>query len=414
MNHSSHLSWRPAVFAAVLILFLAACSSTPYRYESFENFQVDQRALTQEQGDIRVRASVPSKEEAEKIFGIPIYKRGIQPVWLEITNNSSDRARFVLSSVDDNYFSPFEVAYMHKKLFSKQGWMDMEDYLYDTAMPRQIAAGETASGFVFTHASDGTKLFNVDVFNTSSREAGYEEFTFFIEVPGFVPDHASVDFEGLYDVASIQDLDNDGLRLALLEFACCTTDRDGSGQGQPVNIVLVADGLEVLQSLLRSDWSETSYEKDENYLNNANYLFGRPPDAVFRKKRGKKTDRNELSLWLVPVQNNGKKVWLAQLRHAIGKRFQIDEIFFGSAQDPDVDDGRNFLLQNLWYSGSLDAVAFTTTGKVVSSETPVMDFNGNPFFSDGGRIVMWLSGDPVALQEVRRIDWDKTTGEGEQ
>lgn len=414
MRKLVHLSLHPAIAAIGFLLLLTACSSTPYKHEPLENFRVEQRAVTQEQGAIRVRASVPSKEEAEKIFGIPIYKRGIQPVWLEITNNSSDRARFVLSSVDDNYFSPFEVAYMHKKLFSKQGWMDMEDYLYDTAMLRQIAAGETASGFVFTHASDGTKLFNVDVFNESSREAGYKEFTFYIEVPGFVPDHASVDFEGLYDLTSIQDVDNDGLRLALHELACCTTDRKGSGQGQPVNIVLVADGLEVLQSLLRSDWSETSYKKDENYLNEANYLFGRPPDAVFRKKRGKKTDRNELSLWLAPLRNNGKKVWFAQLKHAIGKRFQINEIFFGSAQDPDIDDGRNFLLQNLWYSGSLDAVAFTITGKVVPSESPVMDFNGNPFFSDGGRIVMWLSGNPVALQEVRRIDWDETTGESEK
>ncbi len=413
MKHSIYLSLRQALAATLFLLFLAACSSTPYKHESFENFQVEQRALTQEQGAIRVRAAVPSKEESEKIFGIPMYKRGIQPVWLEITNNGSYRARFVLSSVDDNYFSPFEVAYMHKKLFSKQGWMDMEDYLYDTAMPRQIAAGETASGFVYTHASDGTKLFNVDVFDESSREAGYEEFTFYIEVPGFTPDHASVDFERLYDTGRVRDLDKDGLRLALHEFACCTTDRAGSGQGQPVNIVLVADGLEVLQSLLRADWSETSYEKDDDYLNNANYLFGRPPDAVFRKKRGKKTDRNELSLWMAPVRNNGKAVWMAQLKHAIGRRYQINEIFFGSAQDPDVDDGRNFLLQNLWYSGSLDAVAFTTTGKVVPSEAPVTDFNGNPFFSDGGRVVMWLSGNPVALQEVRRIDWDETTGEGE-
>lgn len=414
MIKSTHLSLRPAVVTALFILLLAACSSNPYKHESFGNFQVEQRALTQEQGAIRVRASVPSEEESGKIFGIPIYERGIQPVWLEITNNSPDRARFVLSSVDDNYFSPFEVAYMHKKLFSKQGWMDMENFLFETAMPRQIAAGETVSGFVYTHASDGTKLFNVDVFNASSREAGYEEFTFFIEVPGFVPDHASVDFEGLYDSGRIRDLDDNGLRLALQEFACCTTDREGSGQGQPVNIVLVADGREVLQSLLRAGWSETSYEKDDDYLNNSNYLFGRPPDAVFRKKRGKKTDRNELSLWLAPVRNNGQAVWMAQLKHAIGRRYQIDEIFFGSAQDPDVDDGRNFILQNLWYSGSLDAAAFTTTGKVVPSDTPVMDFNNNPFFSDGGRVVLWLSGDPVAMQDVQRIDWDETTREAEQ
>jgi len=235
--------------AAILMMLITACEATPYKHESLSNFPVEQRALTKEQGPFRVRASVPSREEAEKIFGIPIYKRGIQPVWLEITNNSAGRARFVLSSVDDNYFSPFEVAYMHKKLFSKQGWMDMEEYFYSTAMPRQIAAGDTVSGFVYTHATNGTKNFNVDLFHESSREDGYEEFTFFVQVPGFAPDYANVNFEELYEASAIRDIGLDGLQDALLESPCCTTNLEGNGQGQPVNIVLVAENLAYSQSL---------------------------------------------------------------------------------------------------------------------------------------------------------------------
>jgi len=397
-----------SIFAILLVFILAACSTASYKHESIDRFGIEQRAVTKEQGAIRVRASVPGKSEAEQLFGIPVYERGIQPVWLEITNNSADRARFVLISVDQEYFSPLEVAYIHKKHFSKQGWMDMEEFLYETAMPRIIEAGETASGFMYTNASAGTKSFNVDVYYTGDRKAEYEEFTFYIEVPGFVPDHAEVDFKGLYEPGAIRDLDSNGLRSALLEMPCCTTNRDGSGQGQPLNIVLVANGLEILQSLLRAGWSETSYERDDNYLNNTNYLFGRPPDAVFRKSRGKtkSTERNELSLWLAPMRTDGKAVWIAQIKHAIGRRYQINEIFFGSAQDPDVDDGRNFLLQNLWYSQTLEAVAYTKTGKVVPMEDPAVDFNDNPFFTDGVRIVMWLSGDPVALQDTRKMNWD--------
>jgi hypothetical protein len=396
------------IIAILLTFTLVACSTASYKHESFSSFQVEQRAVTREQGEIQVRASVPGPVEAEKIFGIPIYKRGIQPVWLEITNNSANPARFVLISVDQEYFSPLEVAYMHKKHFSKQGWMDMEEYLYETAMPRQIAAGETASGFVYTNASAGTKSFNVDVYYTGDRKAEYEEFTFYIEVPGFVPDHAEVDFEGLYEASTIRELDSDGLRNAMAKMPCCTTNRDGHGQGQALNIVLVANGEEILQSLLRAGWSETSYDKDDNYLNNANYLFERPPDAVFRKSRGrsKTTERNELSLWLAPLRTDGKAVWIAQIKHAIGRRYQIEEIFFGSAQDPDVDDGRNFLLQNLWYSQTLEAVAYSRTGIVVPMEDPVIDFNDNPFFTDGIRVVMWLSADPVALQDTRNMNWD--------
>ncbi len=395
--------------AWLIVVFLTACSAAPYRYEPLENFGITERAVAKEQGAIQVRASVPSRKEAEQILGFPIYKRSIQPVWLEITNNSPNRARFVHVSVDREYFSPLEVAYMHKKYFSKQGWMDMERHLMATAVPRLIPAGETVSGFIYTHASDGTKSFNVDVFHSGTGEPKYEEFTFFIDVPGFVPDHATVDFQALYDKSDIRDLDNEQLRVELQDFHCCSTNRDGSGLGPPVNIVLVGDGIEILQSLLRAGWSETSYEKDDNYLNNVNYLFERPPDAVFRKSRGKTiytTERNELSLWLAPFRNNGAGVWMGQIKHAIGQRYKINEIFFGAAQDPDVDDGRDFLLQNLWYSQSLSAVAYSETGKPVPMEESVVDFNNNAWFSDGGRVVMWLSGDPVALQDAQNMRWD--------
>jgi hypothetical protein len=397
------------IWLGLVLLLLSACSTAPYRYQPLENFEVTQRAVTQTLGDIEVSASVPSKEEAEQILGIPIYNRGIQPVWLKITNNSPTRARFIHVSVDREYFSPLEVAYMHKKYFSKQGWMDMEKYLMEISIPRHIPAGESRSGFIYTHAKEGTKSFNVDVFYTGKDEPEYEEFTFFINVPGFVPDHASVDWANLYDETEIRNLGNDELRSELLQLQCCTTNRSGSGQGQPANIILVADGREVLQSLLRAGWSETSYERDDNYLNNVNYLFGRPPDAVFRKSRGRSTltvDRNELSVWLAPFKNDGVGVWVAQIKHAIGQRYKINEIFFGAAQDPDVDDGRNFLFQNLWYSQSLMAVAFIETDLVVPVDKPVLDFNNNAFFTDGGRLVLWLSGDPVALQDVRSLRWD--------
>jgi hypothetical protein len=397
------------VLAVLFGLSLQSCSLTPYEHDSLDGTPVLQRAVKQESSIFVVRSSVPSEEEAEQIFGIPVYRRGIQPVWIEITNNSPTRARLIISSLDSEYFAPLEVAYMHKKYFSKQGWKDMEEFLYNNAMPRMIGAGETKSGFVFTHASQGTKSFNVDIFNTSQID-NHEEFTFFIQVPGFVPDHAEVDFTGLYADSDLIATDLNELEGVLATLPCCTTNRIGNGQGQPVGVALVGKGPVILRALLRAGWAENTYEKDVIYLNNSDYLYGRPPDATFRKSRGETTERNELSLWLSPIRVDEKPVWLGQVKHAIGRRYEISEVFFGTSMDPDADDGRNYLLQNLWYSQSLLAFALTDSGLEVPVEAPLVGFRGNRFFTDGGRIVMWISGKKVALDDVRNLLWKRKAG----
>jgi len=401
------MSLRILFVPLLAALVITACSSAPYRYEDVSNLDVIARAETQEKGLFRVRASVPGEQEAERIFGIPIYDRGIQPVWLEVTNTGNNRARLALSSIDPEYFSPLEVAYMHKKKFSTEGWMDMERYLYTNALPRQIAPQQTVSGFVFTHASKGTKAFNLDIFYTgSSRD--WETFTFFIEVPGFVPDHAAVDFRSLYADSEIRQVDNSGLRELLADIPCCTTNRDGSQSGRPVQVFFVATGQDMLRALLRAGWSESSYARDEDYLEDADYLFGRPPDAIFRKGRDKSTERVELAMWLAPVQVDGKPLWVSQFKHAIGRRYQIGEMFFGVQLDPDTSDGRNYLIQDVWYAQSVLYWAWSLTGVAAPKDAPRYDFHGNAWFSnDVVRPVIWISGEPIALAEATYIDWGK-------
>ena len=393
------------IAAGGLLLLLAACSLTPYKYDDAPSFAVVDRAVTQQQGQFTVRASVPGIEEAKAIFGIPLEKRGIQPVWLEITNHGSVRARVAPYSLDDEYFPPHEVAYMYRKQFSKEGWLDMEKRFYEMSLQRQIAGGETVSGYVFTHLQPGTKAFNVDLFYVSGEVAN-EHFTFFVEVPGFTPDHAEIDFQSLYSADEIRDLDEAELRALVKAIPCCTTNRAGDGQGRPVNLFLVASGKDLLQALLRAEWMETSYDRDEEYLSATDYLYGRPADAIFRKRRGKSSDRNELGLWRTPLLHEGTPVWAAQVRHAIGRFFAIGERFLGVQLDPDANEGRNYFLQSMWYSQSLESYAWSVSGIVVPQEQPLVDFNGNEFFSDGLRIVIWIAGDTVSLQNATNRHWD--------
>ena len=406
MNSRTNLSIL-TVCCFILAVSISACSTTPYQYQPLESFPVTDRAVTQHEGSVRVSASVPGKEEAEAIFGIPLYKRRIQPVWLEIENGSDQRVRFAPMSVDKNYFSPLEVAYMHKEGYSKEARSQMDHRFHDTSMPRQILPGETVSGFVFTHADPGTKAFNVDVFGAGNTQAYH--FTFFIDVPGFVADHAEVDFKGLYAEEEIKDFDIPGFRSALDDVAVFATNRAGEQSGLPVNVVFVNHGLDLLQALLRAGWNETSINREESYLSRAQHLFGRPPDATFRKQRDSSKDRNQLNLWMAPIRVDGKPVWLGQIRQAIGKRTQLEQIsefLLGTRLDPDMDDSRNFLLQNIWYSQGLEQWAFSDSGQAVPITDTVTDFGGYEYFTDGIRAVLWLSGDAMSLRDVRNLKWD--------
>ena len=398
-------TFHTTAFSVLLLVLLAACSNTPYQHEPFSNFDLEARAVTQQRGPYTIRASVPGNDEAERLFGVPLHTRGIQAIWMEIENHGNHRARFAPYSIDPYYFPPHEVAYMFRKQFSEQGWVDMESRFFDESLPRYVGAGETVSGYVFTNATDGTKAFNVDIFYADST-ARYEHFTFFLSVPGFIPDHAEVDFNSIYKDIEYKDIDVDELRNYISTLPCCTRNFDDSEQGQPVLVFLVADGNDLLRALLRANWKETSYTRDDTYLEASDYLFSRPPDAIFRKKRDKTTERNEIALWVVPVSVNGETVWAAQIKHAIGRRFEIGEQFFGVRLDPDVNDGRNYILQDFWYSQALKQYSWSDSGLQVPQHNPLIDYNNNAWFSDGLRLVLWISGEPVSLRETNHLEWD--------
>ena len=127
-------------------------------------------------------------------------------------------------------------------------------------------------------------------------------FTFFVEVPGFKPDHAEVDFDKLYTPGELRSYDAAGLHGALRELPCCTYDQSGKKEGERLNLVIVGRGLDVLHALLRARWYETEKGNVPDWLVNRPHWRGRPPDAVFRKGRKKKGERNELRLWLSPMR----------------------------------------------------------------------------------------------------------------
>lgn len=100
------------------------CSLTTYSCATFKPRPIGEvplceRAQTHCENNVRATAALLSAEESETVFDVPYYKKGIQPIWLEIENNDEERVWFHPLGVDPHYFAPLEVAYMHHSTFSK-------------------------------------------------------------------------------------------------------------------------------------------------------------------------------------------------------------------------------------------------------------------------------------------------------
>ena len=390
-------SIRSVIVSSLAVLLLSACATAPYAPAALDSIPFRDRAQTQTSGPVTVRAAVPDPEETQALFDLPLYDSGIQPVWLEVRNGTDSRMRYAPVGTDPDYFSPQEVAYVHRGGFSKEGKVAMNHYFYDMGMTRRIPPGESRSGFVFTHARPGTKAFNVDLFG-ASRDNDLS-FTFFIDVPGFAPDHSDAYFEKLYSADQIRDLDRAELRSELAALDNYTRDKAGQQQGKPINIIVIGEPLEVLQALIRANWIETP-RTEAKLASTVEYFYDRPADVVFTTNRDASEERNELRFWLSPMREEGVPVWFAQATHHIGQgkgRTQLD---------PDLDDAATFFMQDIWYGQGLARFGWVKGPGGVAFENATQTFAGSEYFTSGHLAVMWLSGPTVSMLDMDLLDWD--------
>jgi hypothetical protein len=73
--------------------------------------------------------------------------------------------------------------------------------------------------------------------------------------------------------------------------------------------------------------------------------------------------------------------------------------------DPDVDNARDFLMQNFWYSQSLGALASVGGVPRSSISAPLRNFAGAEYFTDGQRVVLFVSENPVAMDQTDILPW---------
>ena len=78
------------------LLLLVISIFTAYGCATFKPGPIDEtlfrnRGLSKTDGVFKVTATILSREETREIFGLDLYKKSIQPIWLEIENNDDKR-----------------------------------------------------------------------------------------------------------------------------------------------------------------------------------------------------------------------------------------------------------------------------------------------------------------------------------
>jgi hypothetical protein len=402
------------------VLFLSACASAPSSSPQMPEGDFRQRIQVQEQRGVRVSAAVPSAGESSALFGKPLYKRGIQPVWLEIENGSQDPITFLPVGLDPQYFSPLEVANIDAGT-SQPSLSMVNQFFIDQGMGLSILPGERKSGFVFSRLDEGTKAFNIDI----KLPRGFFTLTFFIPVPGLNVDHYAIDWDTLYPAERRVEVGTEQLLQEIEKYACCVTDKKGEKTGDPLNLVVIGTPAEVYTAFIRAGWDETEavgmasgWKTVKSFLSKGEYryspvsslyAFGRPQDIAFQKARENIHQRNHLRLWMSRATYRGLPVWIGQISRDIGVRFTAKTITTHKI-DPDVDETREYLLENLAYAGSLRNFGYAGGVGEVPPDQPRGNLTGDPWFTDGYRLVLWLSPEPVPISRLQYLPWRNPHG----
>lgn len=401
----------------VLILVVSSCATFNPRPIEEVPFQV--HAKTKSDRDLTVTVAVLSEEQSKQVFGVDLYDERIQPIWLEIENRSDKPWWFLPIRLDPDYFSHQEAAWKSHFFLAGSANKQMDQYFNEQHLSNLlIPPGGSNSGFVFTNLDQGVKVVNVELFCLER----VQRFEFIIEVPGMKIDYKQVRFDTMYDKDQIVEYDEKGLRKALEALPCCTLGGDLKTPGDPLNLVIIGHGIDVLSALVRRGWDLTETLHSASVWNTMKsslfgskyrhapvsplHVYGRRQDAAFQKARETVDARNHLRLWLTPMRYEGKPVWVGQISRDIGVRLSSKTIVTHKI-DPDVDEAREYLLQDLLVSESVAKFGFVKGVGPASLSEPRYNYTDDPYYTDGLRAVLVIGDKPTFMLDAEFFEWER-------
>jgi hypothetical protein len=386
-----------------------------------------------EQQQITVSIAALDARQSAEVFGVPMARRGIQPLWLRVENRAATRCRVALISIDPNYYSAHEAAAANhfsagKRLLSLGllGFLvflpvlllvplkvisalranrRMDQVFRELALPlRPVAPGKQAEGFVFTTLDVGRKVVHLRML----RVEGPIEFDFNLPVPGIDADYARRDLSVPHAPDQVVDCDLAELfrRLESMPPAC--SGPSGLREGDPANLVVIGDFATVL-SAFGAQWDEsevvtlaTCLKTLKAFLFGAEYryspvsplyLFGRSQDFALQRIRESINERLHLRLWITELRYEGKPVWLGQVSRDIGVRFTLRTWNLTTHRiDPDVDEARDYVLEDLIEAQRVERLGYVPGVRECDRAQPRHNLTGDPYYTDGKRAIAIVSG----------------------
>jgi len=376
-------------------LTLAGCATWQAPSQA-DDALLRERTVSTTSAGVRVSATVLGSDDSKRMLGADVTPTGVQPLWIEVQNASSQALWLPRSGIDPDYFSPHEVAWPLHALLGGAANASIDSYFGKVGFRNPIPPGQTRLGIVFTNPDSGIKLVNIDLLGHRTLIA----LSLFLRVPGGNIDPRLAQIPFPYPESEVTDYqDLASLRAALERLPCCATDSTGKIQADPLNAVGIGQFTDIGAALVRRDYRRDARESDL-----AQRVFGREPDFVMRKQTQAGSPATWIRGWLAPIRYQGQLVYVAQVGRPVGGRF-------APRDEPrltlhgNVDEARNYLIQDLMYSEGLHELGFVNGAGAASPTHPRTSLNGAAYYTDGLRAVVFFATRPRSLSDVEFLDW---------
>jgi hypothetical protein len=436
-----HRRIRLALAAAVMAGIISGCGSWQYTDLLLPDALRDVR--TESQGDVSVSVAILDDDRAAAHFGVDLGASDIQAIWIRVRNASDVKLWFLRAVLDPDFYPVDEVAMIVRRSVPGKSFPEFQQRLRDESMHLQIQPRTVTQGFVFAPRAIGGRYVDVRLVQDAiqaearrERAAGAGErpldnrdlefrFGFALPLPDGIFDYERLDPDNTYPGMELPDLDEAALRTRLAALPCCSMGADNESPGDPLNIVILGGASDVLNSLSRAGWSFTHRITARSVtrlagaaLSGDSYpvapvsplnAFGRKQDFALQRARTSIAQRNHMRVWLAPFTHRGEHVWVGQISRDIGiKLTDKSSSMITHIIDPEVDQAREYLLQSLLAGGFVQAFGFVGGAQQASRDSPAYNLADDPYFSDGQRLVVLLSPQPVPYGQVRSLMWGET------